>query len=87
MNPQIGRLVTNVSAFLDQNCRPPNTERTSERKKLDHISDLEPWDPPFERWLRLADYLLRDWPSRARVSKNLMPIDSQFRKFPRSQST
>jgi hypothetical protein len=23
---------------------------------------LEMWEPPFERWLRLADDLLRDWP-------------------------
>jgi hypothetical protein len=24
--------------------------------------ELELWEPPFERWLRLADDLLRDWP-------------------------
>jgi hypothetical protein len=24
--------------------------------------ELEQWEPPFERWLRLADDLLRDWP-------------------------
>ena len=58
MNPQIGSLLTNVSAFLDQSCRAPN----GDGKKLDHSSDLESWDPPFERWLRLADHLLRDWP-------------------------
>ncbi len=23
---------------------------------------LELWEPPFERWMRLADDLLRDWP-------------------------
>ena len=23
---------------------------------------LELWEPPFERWLKLADNLLRDWP-------------------------
>ena len=58
MNPQIGSLITNVSAFLDQNCRPPSRDG----QKLEYVSDLESWDPPFERWLRLADHLLRDWP-------------------------
>jgi hypothetical protein len=24
--------------------------------------ELELWEPPFERWIRLADDLLRDWP-------------------------
>lgn len=24
--------------------------------------EVELWEPPFERWLRLADDLLRDWP-------------------------
>jgi hypothetical protein len=24
--------------------------------------ELELWEPPFERWMRLADDLLRDWP-------------------------
>jgi hypothetical protein len=23
---------------------------------------VELWEAPFERWLRLADHLLRDWP-------------------------
>ena len=23
---------------------------------------IELWEAPFERWLRLADHLLRDWP-------------------------
>jgi len=23
---------------------------------------IELWEPPFERWIRLADDLLRDWP-------------------------
>ena len=25
-------------------------------------SETEVWEPPFERWLRLADDLLREWP-------------------------
>jgi hypothetical protein len=58
MNPQSGSLPSNVSAFLDHNCRPLSADST----KLEYVSDTEPWDPPFERWLRLADHLLRDWP-------------------------
>ena len=23
---------------------------------------IELWEPPFERWMRMADDLLRDWP-------------------------
>ena len=23
---------------------------------------VEVWDPPFERWIRMADDMLRDWP-------------------------
>jgi hypothetical protein len=66
MNPQIGSLLTNMSVFLDQNCRPPN----GEGQKLEFVSDLEPWDPPFERWLRLADHLLRDWPVTRTPQRN-----------------
>ena len=28
---------------------------------------IELWEAPFERWLRLADHLLRDWPGTAPV--------------------
>ena len=27
-------------------------------------AEMELWEPPFERWLKLADDLLRDWSSR-----------------------
>ena len=27
--------------------------------------NLELWEPPFDRWLRLTDDLLRDWPHSA----------------------
>ena len=30
---------------------------------------VELWEAPFERWLRLADHLLRDWPGTAPVSR------------------
>ncbi len=23
---------------------------------------VEVWDPPFDRWMRMADDMLRDWP-------------------------
>jgi hypothetical protein len=29
-------------------------------------SETEVWEPPFERWMRLADDLLREWPSKQR---------------------
>jgi hypothetical protein len=35
---------------------PPDSENGQYRPELDI------WDPPFERWLRLADELLRDYP-------------------------
>lgn len=28
---------------------------------------VEVWEAPFERWLRLADHLLRDWPGTGPV--------------------
>jgi hypothetical protein len=57
MNPQ------NLSAF-------PNSPTLPDESRLPpHFVDqgpsdpeLELWEPPFERWLRLADDLLRDWP-------------------------
>ena len=35
-------------------------ENESEEQQL--APEVELWEPPFERWLRLADDLLRDWP-------------------------
>jgi hypothetical protein len=58
MNPQSG------SSF-------PNSPESPESSGLDSQSaeqaqplepELDLWEPPFERWLRLADDLLRDWP-------------------------
>jgi hypothetical protein len=31
-------------------------------ESLQQPIETELWEPPFERWLRLADDLLRDWP-------------------------
>jgi hypothetical protein len=34
--------------------------------------EVELWEPPFERWLRMADDLLRDWPkTRPAVNNRL----------------
>ena len=30
---------------------------------------VELWEAPFERWLRLADHLLRDWPRTSPVPR------------------
>ena len=58
MNPQRDSIFPNspestdssalASQFAEQ-AQPPEPE-------------LGLWEPPFERWLRLADDLLRDWP-------------------------
>ena len=37
-------------------------------------SEREVWEPPFERWLRLADDLLREWPSRKRHDATSEPL-------------
>jgi hypothetical protein len=29
-----------------------------------HGPEMELWEPPFERWLKLADELLHQWPNR-----------------------
>ncbi len=30
---------------------------------------VDVWEPPFERWMRLADDLLRDWPHSAGITQ------------------
>jgi hypothetical protein len=63
MNPQSDSRFPNASK--------PENGLPSSLVNEDHIpltQDLQPgpelelWEPPFERWLRLADDLLRDWP-------------------------
>jgi hypothetical protein len=34
-------------------------------------SETEIFEPPFERWLRLADDLLREWPSSKALRRGL----------------
>ena len=34
-------------------------------------SEREIFEPPFERWLRLADDLLREWPSSKALRRDL----------------
>jgi hypothetical protein len=55
MNPRSDRVFPNSSEPLDQSGSPSQAGLT-----VDPEVDL--WGPPFERWLRLADDLLRDWP-------------------------
>jgi hypothetical protein len=31
---------------------------------------VELWDPPFERWIRMADDMLRDWPGPIKAREN-----------------
>lgn len=36
--------------------KPPQVPSTPPQQPVEF------WEPPFERWMRLADDLLRDWP-------------------------
>jgi hypothetical protein len=65
MNPQ------NLSAFPNSQTLPDESRLTPHFAGQDEHSDpeLELWEPPFERWLRLADDLLRDWPHGPAVSQ------------------
>jgi len=44
-----------------QSCSP----EPPEGQKPHTESNLELWDAPFDRWLKLTDDLLRDWPHSA----------------------
>lgn len=55
MNPRSDRVFRNSPEPLDQSGSPSQAGLTAE-------PEVELWEPPFERWLRLADDLLRDWP-------------------------
>jgi hypothetical protein len=33
--------------------------------KVEYEQNCEVWEPPFDRWLKLTDDLLRDWPHSA----------------------
>ena len=41
---------------------PIYVPRKTEGEEKQLTPEVELWEPPFERWLRLADDLLRDWP-------------------------
>ena len=41
--------------------------------------EVEVWEPPFERWLRLADDLLRDWPIPTPSATQLNSFHSSHR--------
>jgi len=42
--------------------RAVNSPTPPESQVSQHPPDGEAWEPPFERWLKLADDLLRKWP-------------------------
>jgi hypothetical protein len=42
--------------------RAANLLTPPESQVPQHTPDMEVWDPPFERWLKLADDLLRNSP-------------------------
>ena len=42
--------------------RAANSPAPPEPQVPQHPSDIEAWEPPFERWLKLADDLLRTVP-------------------------
>ncbi len=42
----------------------PNTPSPEVQDSTVHLP-IELWEAPFERWMRLADHLLRDWPGAA----------------------
>lgn len=51
---------------------------SQEKKSEQLISEIELWEPPFERWMRLADSLLHKVPGLPRpsapVPQNLAPV-------------
>ena len=58
MNPQSDSSVLCSSEPLDQSGLVPHFTAQVQIAE----PEVELWEPPFERWLRLADDLLRDWP-------------------------
>ena len=38
-----------------------------ELQKVHAEQNFELWEPPFDRWLKLTDDLLRDWPHSAKT--------------------
>ena len=56
MNPHSDSRFPNASEFPGKSGLAPYINAEG-----DGGPELEPWEPPFERWVRLADDLLRDW--------------------------
>lgn len=53
----------NSQSSVSQQSLPPAC-LSSEPAEVDQqlTTEVELWEPPFDRWLHLADDLLRDWP-------------------------
>jgi hypothetical protein len=56
MDSHSGRYAVVTSAHLDSQVPIASTENSTSDSP-----EMEVWEPPFERWLKLADDLLRDW--------------------------
>ena len=48
-------------------------------EKQEYNSSPELWEPPFERWLKLADDLLRDWPAPPSRARDCFPNSENSR--------
>jgi hypothetical protein len=58
MNPQSDSSFPNSSESPDPSALASQFAEQAQPQE----PELDLWEPPFERWLRLADDLLRDWP-------------------------
>ena len=56
--------------------RAANSPTPPESQVPQHAPDTEAWEPPFERWLKLADDLLRNWPVPEPYLKRYKSLDS-----------
>ena len=44
-----------------------SSRKSAEVQKLPADENIELWEPPFDRWLKLTDDLLRNWPRAAAI--------------------
>ena len=51
------------SSISQQSLPPACLSGEPTEAKQQPTTEVELWEPPFDRWLHLADDLLRDWPA------------------------
>jgi hypothetical protein len=56
--------------------RAANSPTPPESQLPQHAPEIEAWEPPFERWLKLADDLLRNRPDRKPSLGRYTSLDS-----------